>query len=82
MASPFDGISITQLPRADCLESLGFRSTRGRVWTLHRKNPGDPERPPVDLLRPYPAERMTAWEVGDRVGDVRNDDPELLAPRV
>jgi putative SOS response-associated peptidase YedK len=45
-------------------------------------NPGDPERPPVDLLRPYPAERMTAWEVGDRVGNVRNDDPELLAPRV
>jgi putative SOS response-associated peptidase YedK len=44
-------------------------------------NAGDPARPPVDLLRPYPAEQMTAWEVGDRVGNVRNDDPELLAPR-
>jgi putative SOS response-associated peptidase YedK len=41
---------------------------------------GDPARPPVDLLRPYPAERMTAWPVGDRVGNVRNNDPELLEP--
>jgi putative SOS response-associated peptidase YedK len=38
----------------------------------------DPARPPVDLLRPYPAEKMRAWPVSDRVGNVRNDDPELL----
>ncbi len=43
-------------------------------------HPGDPARPPVDLLRPYPAERMKAWPVSDRVGNVRNDDAELLAP--
>lgn len=54
---------------------------------LHRKDyerwlePGDPARPPVDLLRPYPAEQMTVWEVASRVGNVRNDDPELLARR-
>jgi putative SOS response-associated peptidase YedK len=41
---------------------------------------GDPVRPPVDLLRPYPAEQMLAWPVGDRVGDVRNNDPALLEP--
>ena len=41
---------------------------------------GDPARPPVDLLRPYPGERMRAWSVSDRVGNVRNNDPELLAP--
>jgi putative SOS response-associated peptidase YedK len=41
---------------------------------------GDPATPPVDLLRPYPAERMTAWPVGVRVGNVRNNDPELLEP--
>lgn len=41
-------------------------------------DPGDPARPPVDLLRPYPAEKMTAWPVSDRVGNVRNNDPELL----
>ena len=40
--------------------------------------PGDPARPPVDLLRPYPAEKMQAWQVSQRVGNVRNNDPELL----
>jgi putative SOS response-associated peptidase YedK len=39
---------------------------------------GDPNRPPVDLLRPYPAEKMLAWPVSDRVGNVRNNDPALL----
>jgi putative SOS response-associated peptidase YedK len=41
---------------------------------------GDQARPPVDLLRPYPAERMRAWPVSDRVGNVRNNDPQLLEP--
>jgi putative SOS response-associated peptidase YedK len=40
----------------------------------------DQARPPVDLLRPYPAERMRAWPVSDRVGNVRNNDPQLLKP--
>ena len=39
---------------------------------------GELERPPVDLLRPYPAEKMRSWPVNERVGNVRNDDPELL----
>jgi putative SOS response-associated peptidase YedK len=43
--------------------------------------PGDPSRPPTDLLRPYPAEYMQAWQVSDRVGNVRNNDQELLEPR-
>jgi putative SOS response-associated peptidase YedK len=38
------------------------------------------ERLPVDLMRPFPAERMTAWPVSQRVGNVRNNDAELLAP--
>jgi len=41
-------------------------------------DPGDPARPPVDLLRPYPAQRMKAWPVSSRVGNVRNNGPELL----
>ncbi len=40
--------------------------------------PGDPAKPPVDLLRPFPAEKMRAWLVSSRVGNVRNNDPELL----
>ncbi|MGC1460826.1 MAG: SOS response-associated peptidase [Terracidiphilus sp.] len=38
------------------------------------------ERPPVDLLRPYPAECMRSWPVSARVGNVRNNDAELLEP--
>jgi len=41
-------------------------------------DPGDPARPPIDLLRPFPAEEMRAWPVSDRVGNVRNNDPQLL----
>jgi putative SOS response-associated peptidase YedK len=40
--------------------------------------PGDPARPPIDLLRPFPAEKMLAWPVSGRVGNVRNNDPQLL----
>ena len=39
---------------------------------------GDPARPAVDLFRSYPAEKMLAWPVSDRVGNVRNNDPALL----
>lgn len=40
--------------------------------------PGDPDLLPIDLLRPYPAEKMRAWPVHTRVGNVRNNDPLLL----
>jgi len=40
--------------------------------------PGDPTRPPIDLLRPFPTEKMLAWPVSNRVGNVLNNDPELL----
>jgi len=38
----------------------------------------DQARPPVDLMRPYPAEKMRAWPVSDQVGNVRNNDAHLL----
>jgi hypothetical protein len=34
----------------------------------------------VDLLRPYDAEKMTAWTVRKDVGNVKNDTPDLLLP--
>jgi len=37
----------------------------------------DLSQPPVDLLRPYPAEEMKAWKVSQRVGNVRNNAPDL-----
>lgn len=43
--------------------------------------PCDPGRLPLDLLRPYPAESMTAWKVDVRVGNVKNDNPELIEPQ-
>jgi putative SOS response-associated peptidase YedK len=39
--------------------------------------PAEPSHLPVDLLRPYPAEEMKAWKVSGRVGNVRNNDPDL-----
>jgi len=40
-----------------------------------------PDRLPIDLLRPYPPEEMTSWKVSDRVGNVRNNDLDLLTAR-
>jgi putative SOS response-associated peptidase YedK len=37
----------------------------------------DPSQPPIDLLRPYPAEEMMAWKVSQKVGNVRNNAPDL-----
>jgi putative SOS response-associated peptidase YedK len=32
------------------------------------------------LLRPYPDQAMAFWAVDRRVGNVRNDSPDLFAP--
>ncbi len=32
------------------------------------------------LLRPYPADRMRAYPIGPKVGNVKNDEPGLLDP--
>jgi putative SOS response-associated peptidase YedK len=42
--------------------------------------PGDPDRPPIDLLRAYNAEQMSAWKVDKAVGNVKNDSPQLIEP--
>jgi putative SOS response-associated peptidase YedK len=43
-------------------------------------NVSDTQRLPIDLLRPYEADRMTAWKVDNAVGNVKNDSPELIEP--
>ena len=42
--------------------------------------PADPGQLPVDLLRPFDANKITSWKVGASVGSVRNNSPELCAP--
>jgi putative SOS response-associated peptidase YedK len=42
--------------------------------------PADPAHLPVDLLRPYPSEKLTAWRVSAAVGNWRNDYPGLIEP--
>ena len=37
----------------------------------------DPSRPPIDLLRPFPADEMEAFEVSSDVGNLKNNSPEL-----
>jgi putative SOS response-associated peptidase YedK len=31
-------------------------------------------------LRPFPADRMTAWKVDRKVGNVKNDMPDCIEP--
>ena len=38
------------------------------------------ERAVKTLLRPYPEKAMAFWAVDRRVGNVRNDSPDLFAP--
>ena len=42
--------------------------------------PAEPSRLPLDLLRPYPPEDISAWKVSRAVGNVKNDDPGLIEP--
>jgi putative SOS response-associated peptidase YedK len=46
----------------------------------HWLAPTDPAHLPLDLLRPYPAEELTAWKISSAVGNPRNDGQELIAP--
>jgi len=40
----------------------------------------EPDRPPIDLLRPFDADKIAAWKVDKAVGNVKNDRPELIGP--
>jgi putative SOS response-associated peptidase YedK len=42
--------------------------------------PGDPQRPPIDLLRPFDSELMKCWRVKPDVGNVKHDRPDLIEP--
>jgi putative SOS response-associated peptidase YedK len=44
--------------------------------------PAEAAEPLVDLLRPFPAERMEHWPVSRAVNDARRDGPDLAAPEL
>lgn len=41
--------------------------------------PADPAHLPVDLFRPFDADRMATWKVGKDVGSVKNNSPEIVS---
>jgi hypothetical protein len=45
----------------------GYHTGRGEV------------RLPADLLRPYDADQMTSWKVNASMGNVHNNEPDLLS---
>jgi putative SOS response-associated peptidase YedK len=42
--------------------------------------PGDPQQPPVDLLRPFDAGMIKSWRADPAINSVRNTGPELGQP--
>jgi putative SOS response-associated peptidase YedK len=38
------------------------------------------DEPPLDLLKPFPTERMETIPIGAAVGNVRNEGPGLIEP--
>jgi putative SOS response-associated peptidase YedK len=36
--------------------------------------------PPIDLLRPYPAEKMAAYEIGQQIKKLGYDAPDIVDP--
>lgn len=35
---------------------------------------------PADLMKPFPAELMTMWKIGSKVGSPKNNTPDILDP--
>lgn len=42
--------------------------------------PGDPQRPPIDLMRPFDSELMQVWQSDPVINSVRNNGSDLGRP--
>ena len=42
--------------------------------------PGEPQTPPVALLRSFDSDQMKAWRADERINNVKNTGPELGEP--
>jgi putative SOS response-associated peptidase YedK len=49
-------------------------------WPAWLGEAGASENELKAMLKPYPPERMTLWPVDKRIGNVRNDSPDLFEP--
>jgi len=51
-------------------------------WCISRNDrwlqSAEAQTPPLDLLPPFPSEKMLAWKANSRVGNVQNDEQSLL----
>lgn len=73
---------VTTAPNALCGEIHNRMPVilKPEAWPLWLgEEPADPPRLKA-LLVPYPAEDMIAWPVSARVGNVKNNDPDLIEP--
>lgn len=81
-------------PEGDILRTFAILTTgaNGQMSALHERMPvileqadwpawlNEHEGDPVSLLRPAPEGVLRLWPVDKRIGNVRNDGPELLVP--
>jgi putative SOS response-associated peptidase YedK len=81
-------------PEGDILRSFAILTTsaNAQMAVLHERMPvilepddwpawlGEADGDPNALLRPSPEGVLRLWQVDKRVGNVRNDGPELLVP--
>jgi putative SOS response-associated peptidase YedK len=83
-------------PEGDVLRTFAIITTNAnaQMAVLHNRMPvileagdwpvwlGEAEGEPVSLLRPAPEGILKLWPVDKRVGNVRNDGPDLIRPEV
>ncbi|MEP2772363.1 MAG: SOS response-associated peptidase [Fulvivirga sp.] len=53
-----------------------FEKAQEEVWLSQTAD----ENALLELLKPYPSDKMGSYTVSPRFGDVSNDDPSLIAP--
>jgi putative SOS response-associated peptidase YedK len=84
----FNSFTIITTTANDLLAPLHGRmpvllaSDRWALW-LGEHRPGESLATEPELkamLKPYPGDAMTFWPVDRRVGNVRNNNPDLFAP--
>ena len=64
--------------RASCLDTSARAGDPASEGLRPMARPGETEQLPLDLLRPFDSDAMEMHEADPRVGNVRNNGPELM----